>query len=68
MLDDGMSGVCAYEEIVGRITEVEVSSDAIERVAVVEAVAARSEVRGVARDLRRPAKGVIRGMMRVSGV
>lgn len=64
MMDDGMSGVAAYAVMDGRMTEVEETSDAIDRVARdVEAVAARSVTTGAARDLKRPANGVIRGML-----
>jgi hypothetical protein len=66
LVDDGMSGVAAYAVMDGRIKEVEETSDAIERVAVdAEVVAVRSVVTGATRDLKRPANGVIRGMLRV---
>lgn len=64
MVDDGTSVVGAYEVMDGRMNEADETSEAIDRVAVdVDEVAVRNVVIGAAKDLKRPARGVIRGMM-----
>lgn len=63
VVGDEMSAGWKYAEVEGRMMDE--MSEVEGRVADTEVVAARSEVMGAARVLRRPAKGVIRGMVGV---